>query len=385
MEEHVKPFVDDWLEDGTYPLHLHEKAHQAGVSPILYRAAADYLTAEERAASADYDAFHELILWDELARVGGSGVLGQLSINSMALPPIINEGADHLKQRVVREVVQGTKCISLAISEPSAGSDVANIESTATDMGDHWLVNGTKKWITGGNMADFFTVAVRTGGRGMGGLSLLLLERTMPGIHVRRMKTQFDSCHGTTFITLEDVKVPKDNIIGKAGQGFHILVRNFNHERWVIAAGTLRSARLCFEESINEALTRMTFGKPLIQHQLIRFKLAEMARLVEALQDNVEQVAYQIKCGVSDEHLGGVCALLKVNASKTFEYCSREASQIFGGSSVVREGRGKIVERLSREVRASAIPGGSEEILLDFAIRQAAAIATKNRNRQAKL
>ena len=113
-----------------------------------------------------------------------------------------------------------------------------------------------------------------------GGLSLLLLERGMPGINVRRMKTQFDSCHGTTFILLEDVKVPKENIIGREGQGFGMLVRNFNHERWVIAAGAARQSRLCYEEAINESLSRQTFGKPLIQHQLIRYKLAEMARLL---------------------------------------------------------------------------------------------------------
>lgn len=146
--------------------------------------------------------------------------------------------------------------------------------------------------------------------------------------------------------------------------------------RWVIAAGAARQSRLCYEEAITEAMSRQTFGKPLIQHQLIRYKLAEMARLIEALQDNVEKVAYQFKVGLSDQHLGSICALLKVNASKTFEYCAREAAQIFGGSSIVREGRGKVVERLYREVRGAAIPGGSEEILLDFAVRNAIAQAS---------
>jgi alkylation response protein AidB-like acyl-CoA dehydrogenase len=168
-------------------------------------------------------------------------------------------------------------------------------------------------------MADFFTCAVRTGQKGMAGISLVLLERTMPGISIRRMKTQFDSCHGTTFIILEDVRVPKANLIGKEGQGFGMLVRNFNHERWVIAAGAARSSRLCYEEAIHEAMSRQTFGKPLVQHQLIRFKLAEMARMVESLQDNLEKVAYQFNVGVQDSHLGSMCALLKVNASKTFE------------------------------------------------------------------
>ena len=141
----------------------------------------------------------------------------------------------------------------------------------------------------------------------------------------------------------------------------------------MIAAGVVRMARVCYEEAFKEAQMRETFGKKLNQHQVIRFKLAEMSRLIESLHDNVERVAFQFSQGMSDTHLGAACALLKVNSTKVFEYCSREASQIFGGSSIVREGRGYIVERLAREVRAQAVPGGSEEILLDFAIRQAIA------------
>jgi acyl-CoA dehydrogenase len=157
-----------------------------------------------------------------------------------------------------------------------------------------------------------------------------------------------------------------------------LILYNFNHERFVISAGTCRAARLCYEEAITYALTRKTFGKRLVDHQVIRAKLAEMARQIECLHDNVERVAYQYKMGVSDMKLGAQCAFLKVQASKTFEYCAREASQIFGGSAIVREGRGRVVERLYREVRASAIPGGSEEILLDAAMRMTVAQASKS-------
>jgi len=226
-------------------------------------------------------------------------------------------------------------------------------------------------------MADFFTLAVRTGGKGMTGISLLLVDRNTAGLSVRRMETQFDTSHSTTMVTLEDVKVPVENLIGEENQGFMLIMTNFNHERFVISAGVCRQARMCYEEAIKYAMQRETFGKPLVGHQLIRYKLAEMARQIEALYDSLERVAFQFKCGIADWKLGGACALLKVNASKTFEFCAREASQIFGGNSIVKEGQGKIVERLYREVRASAIPGGSEEILLDFAIRSAVAKASK--------
>lgn len=371
-EKEVRPNVDKWIAspDG-YPLSLHEKAYAAGIGGAIFPKEYGGTPPE------GYNAFHELIMWDELARAGGGAVLGQLGINSMALPPVIAYGSDAMKDEVVRAVVTGKKHISLAISEPGAGSDVAAIATTAVRDGDSYVINGTKKWITGGKQADWLTMLVRTGGPDSGpmGLSLLLVPTLAKGVHVRKMPTQFDSSHSTTFITLSDVRVPATNMIGDEGIGFMAILRNFNHERFVIACGAVRGSRLMFELALKEALWRRTFGKRLIEHQVIRAKLAEMARLTEALQDNLERVAYQFSRGVADAKLGGQCAMLKVNGSRTFEYCCREASQIFGGSSIVREGRGKLVERAYREVRASAIPGGSEEILLDLAMRQIVAQA----------
>jgi alkylation response protein AidB-like acyl-CoA dehydrogenase len=365
VETEIKPYVDDWIEEGGYPRALHKKAYAVGINGALFP--------KENGGTPppDFDAFHELILWDELSRAGGGGALGQLSINSMALPPIIDYGTQYVKDLVIEGVVTGELNISLAISEPSAGSDVANIQATAELKGDYFYINGSKKWITGGHMADYFTMLVRTGGAGMAGTSIILVPANTQGLRIRKMKTQFDTCHGTTFINMDDVKVHKRMLIGQQGKGFEYIVRNFNHERFVIAAAVVRYARMCYEASFLEAQTRKTFGKRLNQHQVIRFKLAEMLRLVESLHDNLERVAFQFSNGISDTHMGAQCALLKVNATKVFEYCAREASQIFGGSSLIKEGRGMIVERLYREVRAQAIPGGSEEILLDFAVRQA--------------
>jgi len=290
----------------------------------------------------------------------------------MALPPILRAGSDWLKETICADVIKGKKHVCLAISEPEAGSDVANIKTTARKEGDYYIVNGSKKWITGGLMGDYFTTLVRTGGEGFAGLTLLLIPRNTPGINIRKMETQFDSCHPITFITLEDVKVPAKYLIGAEGMGALLILLNFNHERFVIAVSTCRYARLCYEDAFKYALKRKTFGKKLIEHQIIRYKLSEMARQIESLQDSCEKLAYQFSRGVPDAELGGMAALTKVHASKTFEFCAREASQIFGGSSIVKEGQGKRVERLYREVRLQAIPGGSEEILLDFTIRQAA-------------
>ena len=149
---------------------------------------------------------------------------------------------------------------------------------------------------------------------------------------------------------------------------------NFNHERWALCVQSNRFARVCLEESVKYAMRRKTFGKRLIDHPVIRWKVAEMARMVDATQSMLENVTYQMKLMGKKEanvKLGGDIALLKVQCSKTMEYCAREASQIFGGNSYIRGGVGEKVERLYREVRGYAIPGGSEEVLLDLGVRQA--------------
>jgi len=312
--------------------------------------------------------FYEMIMVDEISRSGGGSVLGR-DINRITLP-IFQHASQEIKNKVCAPVVQGKKHLCLAISEPTAGSDVANIQTTAVRQGDFYIVDGQKKWITGGINGDFFATAVRTGGPGKDGISILLLEKGMAGINVRKMQTQADNCHNTTFITLDSVKVPVKNLIGKENEGFKLLLLNFNHERYIISVESCRYARLAYEEAIKYSLERQTFGKPLISHQIIRFKLAEMARQIESVYDTLERITYAMSKGVPDFKLGSQCGLLKVQATKTLEYCCREASQIFGGASIVKEGKGKLVERLYREVRGHAIPGGSEEILLDLAMRQ---------------
>merc|ERR1712195_104032 len=201
-------------------------------------------------------------------------------------------------------------------------------------MGDHFLLNGEKKWITNGIYADYFTVACRTDGDGPGGLSMLLVERS-EGLSTRKMECMGVWPSGTTYVEFDDVKVPKANIIGKQGEGFKQVMYNFNHERWVICCQVMGVMRCCLEEAISFARQRTTFGKKLVEHQVIQHKLGEMGRMVEATQGMLENITYQMDTMTPDEQnakLGGHIALLKV-------------------------------ERAYREVRAFAIPGGSEEII----------------------
>eukprot|EP00928_Gymnodinium_smaydae_P055403 TRINITY_DN38964_c0_g1_i1.p1 TRINITY_DN38964_c0_g1~~TRINITY_DN38964_c0_g1_i1.p1 ORF type:complete len:459 (+),score=119.97 TRINITY_DN38964_c0_g1_i1:69-1445(+) len=381
VEEEVMPNVHEWDEAMQIPQEVYKKAAQKGVLPIAVGRPWPKKHVGECPLGFEPDYFHELIVFDELARCGSGGFMWGLAGGlCIGLPPVLKWAKPEVKERVVPAVLRAEKVICLAITEPTAGSDVAALKTTAVKDGDHYIVNGEKKWITNGIFADYFTVAVRTGTMkdGMKGLSLLLLEKTMPGIKTRKMKCSGVWSSGTTYITFEDVRVPASNLIGKENKGFDLIMKNFNHERFGICAMTNRFSRVCMEEALKFAAKRKTFGKPLIQHDVIRWKLAEMARNVEATHAWLENVTYQLQTMHPQEaniKLGGVTALLKVQSTKVFEFCAREASQIFGGLSYTRGGQGEKVERLSREVRAMAVPGGSEEVMLDLGIRQSRKIA----------
>ncbi|KAK4098716.1 acyl-CoA dehydrogenase NM domain-like protein [Parathielavia hyrcaniae] len=379
IETEIEPHVTEWDEKKMVPPEVYKemgrRGYLAGLLGTHYQK--DYVENPIKSVPADkWDLFHELLLTDELSRVGSGGfvwnVIGGFGIGC---PPLVKFGKKPLVDRILPGILNGDKRICLAITEPDAGSDVANLtcEAKLSDDGKHYIVNGEKKWITNGIWCDYFTTAVRTGGPGMNGVSLLLIERDFGGVSTRRMDCQGVWSSGTTYITFEDVKVPVENLIGKENQGFRVIMTNFNHERIGIIIQCLRFSRVCFEESVKYASKRKTFGKKLMDHPVIRLKLAHMARQIEASYSWLENLIYQCeKMGETEAmlRLGGPIASLKAQATVTFEFCAREASQIFGGLSYSRGGQGGKVERLYRDVRAYAIPGGSEEIMLDLSIRQ---------------
>ncbi|KAK9481377.1 acyl-CoA dehydrogenase/oxidase [Lipomyces japonicus] len=379
VEAEIEPFVDEWEEKKTVPEGIYKemglRGYLAGALGVNYPV--EYTDIRPKSVLPEqWDHFHEYILTDELARAGSGGLIWNLLGGyGIGAPPVIKFCKEDVKKRVLPGLISGDKRICLCITEPDAGSDVANITCVAkkTDDGKHYIVNGEKKWITNGIYADYFTVATRTGGDGMGGISLLLIEKTMPGVSVRRMDCSGMWSSGTTYVTFEDVKVPVDNIIGKVNQGFKVIMTNFNHERLGIIIQANRFSRVCYEEAMKYAHKRKTFGKLLIDHPVIRAKLANMAIRVEAVSNWLENIIFQCQSFSEQEamyRLGGAIAGLKALSTQTFEYCAREASQIFGGLAYSRGGQGGKVERLYREVRAYAIPGGSEEIMLDLAVRQ---------------
>ncbi|KAI9016898.1 acyl-CoA dehydrogenase/oxidase [Hyaloraphidium curvatum] len=328
--------------------------------------------------SEDWNMFHEMIVLDEIRN--SPSILPLLfGGQAYAIPPIEKYGPQWMKEALLPALYSGRKTAALAISEPHAGSDVQNIQTTArlSDDGKHFIVNGEKKWITGGVWSDWFTTAVRTGGAGGAGVSVLMIERS-PGVKTRHIETSAGVSSAATYVTFDDVKVPVENLLGKLNEGFKVLMTNFNHERILICINVNRQSRVCYQEALHYAHRRKTFGKFLIEHGVIRDKFAQMARQIEATHAWIEVLAYQMTKmdpKIQDLRLGGAIALCKLQCTRTFELCAREASQIMGGIAYTKGGQGGRVEALYRLVRGVAIPGGSEEIMGDLAVRQSTKVA----------
>ncbi len=357
VDREIAPFIDQWEADGEIPRSLHKKAAEAGILGLRYPEAYG-------GHSDGFDIFHGLVLTDELAAVGAGGLGASLMTHGIGLPPVLALGSDAMKRAVAVPVLAGEKIIALGITEASGGSDVANIRTTAVRDGDDFVVNGGKMFITSGMRADWLTTAVRTGGAGAGGISLLLIAMDSPGIERTRLDKMGWRCSDTAAIHFTDVRVPAANLIGPENGGFIGIMRNFNSERLGMAMGCCAYARVCLAEAADWAVQRETFGKKLVGHQAIRIKLAGMAQRIDATQAWVDLAAWQVQQGVDRP---ADFAMLKVQATQMLEHVAREAAQILGGASYIT---GSKVERIYREVRVNAIGGGSEEIMLDLAGRQ---------------
>eukprot|EP01061_Rhynchopus_euleeides_P020405 TRINITY_DN331_c0_g1_i7.p1 TRINITY_DN331_c0_g1~~TRINITY_DN331_c0_g1_i7.p1 ORF type:complete len:520 (+),score=234.70 TRINITY_DN331_c0_g1_i7:43-1602(+) len=324
----------------------------------------------------EFDQFHELIAHTEFARLGVPGFCDGLGAGHLiAFPPILLFGTPAMKEKYVGPCMRGEIVTALAITEPFVGSDVANLRCTAekTPCGKYYIINGAKKWITNGTFADVFIVAVRTGAKGGKGISMILVERT-EGVTTKFIGTSYSQCAGTAYIEFKNVKVPVENLMGKEGEGFRLVMHNFNHERWVIVANCLGQVRAIVEDCFKWARQRRVFGKPLIEQPVIRFKLASMVSQLEAVWAWLETITHEMNTmpfADRQAKLGGPTALLKYQSTRVTHHITDEAVQIFGGRGITRSGMGARLENFTRFQKYGAVYGGSEEICADLGIRQA--------------
>ncbi|NNU16179.1 acyl-CoA dehydrogenase [Parvularcula sp. ZS-1/3] len=353
----ITPHADRWDEEGAIPWELHEKAGELGVF--------GFGIPEELGGLGFDDAFMRSIWAEELAFCGAGGVGAALGGRTISIDPIVRFAGPHIRDRVVPEIVSGRKGSSLGITEPGGGSDVASLTTKAVKDGNGWRISGSKTFITGGMTSEYYVIGARTGGEGMAGVSLFFIEWGAEGFS----RTPLDKkmgwwCSDQATLYFDNVFVPADAMIGPENAGFMVIMNNFNLERLGLIAGSLGMAKVCLDDSIAWAKERQTFGKPLIKHQVIRHKIADMSAKIDALEALTNQLCWLIN---EDDMPVAELSKAKFFATKTLEFCASEAMQVMGGAGYLRGNR---IERAYREVKVMAIGGGSEEIMRDLAVRQ---------------
>lgn len=349
-EREIAPHAQEWEEAEEFPRELYARYAASGLLALGY---------PEELGGAGGDLGHTLVASEELVAAGRSvGTCVGLGSHGIALPPIVRLGSDAQKRRFVSPVLSGERVAALAITEPGAGSDVAGLRTRAVRDGDHYVVRGAKTFITSGCRADFVTAAVRTGGDGHAGISLLVIERGTPGFGVpRKLRKTGWWASDTAELVFEDCRVPIANRIGDENGGFPAIMANFVAERLMLAAQCVAIAELAYRESVRYARERRAFGRALSGFQVTRHKLADMATRVAAAR------ALTGEC-VASHLAGGDCtaaaAMAKNTASDACTWVCDQAVQIHGGAGYMRE---TLVERLYRDARLYPIGGGTREIM----------------------
>lgn len=362
INEQIKPHINAWDEAGEFPRDLYRKAGELGLLGLGY---------PEELGGFECSLKDRLHLSNLICSAGSGGLLAGLFSHNIGLPPLLNHGSEELVHRIAPAVLRGELISALAITEPTGGSDVANLKTRAErferDGQSVYRINGEKVFITSGVRADWLTVAVRTGEAGAKGISMIMVPGDARGLTRTNLKKTGWWMSDTASIHFDNVEVPAGNLLGTENKGFRIVMENFNTERLMLAGACVGFSWVCFNEALDWAQNRQTFGKRLLDHQVIAHKLADMRMRIRATQAWFDEVIAKIDSGdISQELIADIC-LLKNQSTQTLQHCANEAVQILGGMGYMR---GSSVERIYREVKVMCIGGGAEEIMKELAIRQ---------------
>ncbi|MFL6023699.1 MAG: acyl-CoA dehydrogenase family protein [Marmoricola sp.] len=356
VEREIAPHLQDWEDACEIPRALHQAAAKGGLLALGFPEEAGGDGGDLADATAMQEAF--------FAAGASSGLMAGLFTHGIALPHIVANGSAELIDRYVRPTLAGDLIGSLGVTEPNGGSDVAGITTTAVRDGDHYVVNGAKTFITSGVRADFVTTAVRTGGPGHAGISLIVVDKGTPGLTVdRSLKKMGWHCSDTAELSYVDVRVPVANLVGEENQGFYYIAEQFVVERIGLAVHGYGIASRALELTAQYCRERETFGKPLIANQVVRHKLVEMRRLVEISRSYTHEV---IARHIAGENVIAEACLAKQTAVEACESVVDSAVQLHGGTGYMH---GTEVERHYRDSRILPIGGGATEVLTDLAAR----------------
>ncbi len=355
-QREVVPHLQDWEDAGEMPRSLHLAAAKQGLLGVAF---------PEEAGGSGGDLLDSVVMQEAILEAGGSsGLLAGLFTGGIALPHIVASGNQDLIERFVRPTLAGEKIGALAVTEPGGGSDVAGITTRAVRDGDDYVINGEKTFITSGVRADFVTTAVRTGGPGHAGVSLIVVEQGTPGFTVdRSLRKMGWHCSDTATLAYVDVRVPAANLVGEENTGFYQIAQQFVVERIALAVHGYGIAARALALTADYCRERQTFGKPLIENQVVRHQLVEMRRQVEVARVYTHEIARRHLAG---ENVIAEACLAKQTAVETaVDVCDR-AVQLHGGTGYLH---GTEVERHYRDARILPIGGGATEVLTDLAAR----------------
>lgn len=352
MAREVLARLPSWEEAGNIPRSLHRTAAEVGLLGVGF---------DESVGGSGGDVLDSVVVTEEIVLAGGSGgLVAGLLTHGIALPHIVAAGDPDQITTVVRPVLAGEAIAALAVTEPDGGSDVASLRTRAAPTADRYVVNGTKTYITSGLRADYLTTAVRTGGPGHGGLSLLVIPTRSPGVSRRPLEKMGWRCSDTAEISFVDVPVPRANLVGAEGTGFAQLATQFVDERIALAVQAYAIAQRCLDLTVDWVRARATFGRALASRQLVRHRLVEMHRQVEVARTYTRQVAIRHAAG---DEVVAEAALAKNTAVAACDHVVDEAVQLHGGLGYML---GSEVERHYRDARILGIGGGATEVMTEL-------------------
>lgn len=357
VDADITPHLDDWEARGGFPDSLYLRAVERGIFGLGF-------PRELGGTGEDVDIHHRIILAEEMHRTGSGLVFADLATHWIGLPPVVSAGSESLRERIVRPVLAGKKRICFAVTEPSGGSDVANLRTRAEPGDGGYSLTGSKTLISGAMRADFALVIARTGGAGMRGLSLFVVDLDQPG--VSRTPVPGLAWYNRSIGTLDfnGAAIPREQLLGEENRGFATLAAQLDVERFSGIGAMLGLSRYCLAEAVTHCRQREAFGSALVEHQVLRHRLVEMHRAVRSCYCYLDYCVAQLEQGNPG---GADLALLKITATRTLDLCAGEAMQMLAGGAYQGTSR---VERAHREARIFALAGGTGEVLAEMAARQ---------------
>jgi citronellyl-CoA dehydrogenase len=353
VERELTPHALEWDRAGIFPKEVFKKAGELGFIGISH---------DPKYGGSGLDYWYVTAFAEELLHSHNAGVNMALMVQSQMATPIINEiGTDEQKREFLAPALTGEKIAALGISEPSVGSDVANLKTTAKRVGDDYVINGSKMWITNGTRADFITLGVRTGEPGYGGISLVTFPTDVKGFGVSKKLDKVGNLSSDTAILFfEDCKIPARYVLGEEGEGFYHIMTNFQGERLTAAIMAVAASEGMLADAIRYGHERQAFGKPLIKFQVWKHKFVEYLALVEA----AKQLTYKaVEMFDKKEQPVKEISMAKLVAGDLAQRVAYDCQQFHGGMGYIEETH---IARAWRDIRLITIGGGTSEIMKEI-------------------